>query len=178
MPGVLPTANSMIGFSLQNCWNQFIAQLCLVQHPNCPGSLLARHFQMPGTDDRTSCSQYQMIFGVASIGTNVAKADPSHSSYAAQALAQRGTAETMNALSELFNSSGPSTRLMTLQSVAQTEAGQSLLRTALSDLNEAVSSAAGVLLHQGGTRVAHSSGRLGALGIPEKYLRRILARAG
>lgn len=77
--------------------------------------------------------------------------DPSLSSYAAQALAQRGTAEAMNALSELFNSSGPSTRLMILQSVAQTEAGQSLLRTALSDLNEAVRSAAGVLLQQRGT---------------------------
>jgi hypothetical protein len=77
--------------------------------------------------------------------------DPSFSAYAAQALAQRGTAEAMSALSELFNSSGPSTRLMILQSVAQTEAGQSLLRTALSDLNEAVRSAAMALLQQGGT---------------------------
>jgi HEAT repeat protein len=75
--------------------------------------------------------------------------DPSFSAYAAQALAERGTAEAMNALSEMFNSSAPSTRLMILQSVAKTEAGQPLLRAALSDLNENVRSAAAALLQQG-----------------------------
>jgi Spy/CpxP family protein refolding chaperone len=65
-------------------------------------------------------------------------ADPSFSAYAAQALAERGTPEAMNALSEMLNSSDPSTRLMVLQSVAQTEAGLPFLRAALSDSNETV----------------------------------------
>jgi hypothetical protein len=75
--------------------------------------------------------------------------DPSFSAYAAQALAQRGTPEAMNALSEMLDSPDPSTRLMVLQSVAQTEAGLSVLRAALSDSNETVRSAAAALLQQG-----------------------------
>jgi len=76
-------------------------------------------------------------------------ADPLFSAYAAQALAARGTPEAMNALSEMLNSSDPSTRLIVLQSVAQTEAGLPLLRAALSDSNETVRSAAAALLQQG-----------------------------
>jgi len=75
--------------------------------------------------------------------------DTSLSAHAAQALAERGTPEAMNALSEMFNSSDPSTRLMILQSVAKTEAGQPLLRAALSDSNETVKSTAAALLQQG-----------------------------
>lgn len=75
-------------------------------------------------------------------------ADTSFSAYAAQALAERGTPEAMNALSEFLNGSDPSTRLMVLQSVAQTEAGLPLLRAALSDSNETVGSAAAALLEQ------------------------------
>jgi Spy/CpxP family protein refolding chaperone len=75
-------------------------------------------------------------------------ADPSFSASAAHALAERGTPEAMNALSELLNSSDPSTRLMLLQSVAQTQAGLAILRTALSDSNETVRSTAEVLLQQ------------------------------
>jgi HEAT repeat protein len=55
----------------------------------------------------------------------------------------------MDALSEMLNGSDPSTRLMVLQSVAQTEAGLPLLRAALSDSNETVRSAAAVLVQQG-----------------------------
>jgi hypothetical protein len=76
-------------------------------------------------------------------------ADPLFSAYAAHALAERSTPEAMNALSEMLNSSDPSTRLMVLQSVAQTEAGPPLLRAALSDGNETVRSAAAALLQQG-----------------------------
>jgi HEAT repeat protein len=76
-------------------------------------------------------------------------ADVLFSAYAAQALAQRGTPEAMDALSEMLNGSDPSTRLMVLQSVAQTEAGLPLLRAALSDSNETVRSAAAVLVQQG-----------------------------
>jgi HEAT repeats len=75
-------------------------------------------------------------------------ADPSFSAYAAQALAQRGTPEAMNALNEMLNGANPSTRLMVLQSVAQTEAGLPLLRAALSDSDETVRSAAAALLQQ------------------------------
>jgi HEAT repeat protein len=75
-------------------------------------------------------------------------ADPAFSAYAAQALAQRGTPEAMNALSGMLNSSDPSTRLLVLQSVAQTEAGLPLLRAALSDSNETVRSVAAALLQQ------------------------------
>ena len=75
-------------------------------------------------------------------------ADPSFSSYAAQALAERGTPEAMNALTEMLNSADPSTRLMVLHRVAQTEAGLPLLRAALSDSNETVRSAAAALLQQ------------------------------
>lgn len=74
--------------------------------------------------------------------------DSSFSAYAAQALAQRGSPEAMNALTDMLNSAAPSTRLMVLQSVAQTEAGLSLLRAALSDLDTTVRSAAAVLLQQ------------------------------
>ena len=76
-------------------------------------------------------------------------ADASFSAYAAEALAERGTTEAMNALTETLNSSDPSTRLMVLQSVSQTEAGLLLLRSALSDTNEVVRSAAAALLQQG-----------------------------
>lgn len=76
-------------------------------------------------------------------------ADPSFSAYAAQALAERGTPEAMNALSEMLNGSNTATRLTILQSVAQTEAGLSLLHAALSDFNETVRSAAAALLQQG-----------------------------
>ncbi|HXM99004.1 MAG TPA: HEAT repeat domain-containing protein [Candidatus Dormibacteraeota bacterium] len=76
-------------------------------------------------------------------------ADPSLSEYAAHALAERGTPDAMNALSEMLKSSDPSTRLMILQSVAQTEAGPPLLRAALSDSNETVRSAAAALLQRG-----------------------------
>jgi len=75
-------------------------------------------------------------------------ADSSFSAYAAQALAQRGTPEAVNALTDMLNGADPSTRLMVLQSVAQTEAGLSLLRTALSDSNATVRSAAAALLQQ------------------------------
>jgi Spy/CpxP family protein refolding chaperone len=75
-------------------------------------------------------------------------ADPSFSASAAHALAERGTPEAMNALSELLNSSDPSTRLMLLQSVAQTQAGLAILRAALSDSNETVRSTAEALLQQ------------------------------
>src|SRR5260370_39092709 len=73
-------------------------------------------------------------------------ADPSFSAYAAHALAERGTPEATNALSEMLNSSDPSTRLMILQSVAETEAGLALLRAALSDSNETVREAGLALL--------------------------------
>jgi len=75
-------------------------------------------------------------------------ADSSFSAYAAQALAQRGTPEAMNALTDMLNSANPSTRLTILQSVAQTEAGLSLLRAALSDSDSTVKSAAAALLQQ------------------------------
>jgi hypothetical protein len=75
-------------------------------------------------------------------------ADASFSAYAAQALAERGTPEAMNALTDMLNSSDPSSRLTVLQSVAQTEAGLSLVRAALSDSDAAVKSAAAVLLEQ------------------------------
>ena len=75
-------------------------------------------------------------------------ADSSFSAYAAQALAQRGTPEAMNALTDMLNSANPSTRLTVLQSVAQTEAGLSLLRAALSDSDATVRSAAAALLQQ------------------------------
>ena len=75
--------------------------------------------------------------------------DPSFSAYAAQALAERGTPKAMNALSEMLNSPDPSTRLMILQSVAETKAGLALLRAALSDSDETVRSAAAALLQQG-----------------------------
>jgi Spy/CpxP family protein refolding chaperone len=75
-------------------------------------------------------------------------ADPSFSAYAAQALAERGTPKAMNALSEMLNSPDPSTRLMILQSVAETKAGLALLRAALSDSDETVRSAAAALLQQ------------------------------
>jgi Spy/CpxP family protein refolding chaperone len=74
--------------------------------------------------------------------------DPSFSASAAHALAERGTPEAMTALSQLVNSSDPSTRLMVLQSVAQTQAGLAILRGALSDSNETVRSAAADLLQQ------------------------------
>ena len=74
--------------------------------------------------------------------------DSLFSAYAAQALAERGTPEAMSALTNMFNSSDPSTRLMVLQSVAQTQAGLSLLRSALSDSSETVRSAAAALLQQ------------------------------
>lgn len=74
--------------------------------------------------------------------------DSSLSAYAAQALAQRGSPEAMNALTDMLNSAAPSTRLMVLQSVAQTEAGLPLLRGALSDSDAAVKSAAAILLQQ------------------------------
>jgi len=74
--------------------------------------------------------------------------DSSFSAYAAQALAQRGTLEAMNALTDMLNSANPSTRLTILQSVAQTEAGLSLLRAALSDSDATVKSAAAALLQQ------------------------------
>jgi HEAT repeat protein len=73
-------------------------------------------------------------------------ADPSFSAYAAHALAERGTPEAMNALSEMLNSSDPSTRFMILQSVAETEAGLALLHAALSDSNETVREAGLALL--------------------------------
>src|ERR1700738_4805623 len=63
-------------------------------------------------------------------------ADPSFSASAAHALAERSTPEAMEALSGLLNSSDPSTRLMVLQSVAQTPAGLPILRGALSNSNE------------------------------------------
>ena len=75
-------------------------------------------------------------------------ADPAFSAYAAQALAQRGTPEAMNALTDMLNGANPSTRLTILQSVAQTEAGLSLLRAALSDSDATVRSSAAVLLQQ------------------------------
>jgi hypothetical protein len=75
-------------------------------------------------------------------------ADPSFSASAAHALAERSTPEAMDALSGLLNSSDPSTRLMVLQSVAQTPAGLPILRGALSDSNETVRSAAAALLQQ------------------------------
>jgi HEAT repeat protein len=75
-------------------------------------------------------------------------ADSSFSAYAAKALAQRGTPEAMNALSEVLNSSDTSTRLMVLQTVDGTEAGLPLLRAALSNSNETVRSTAAALLQQ------------------------------
>ena len=74
--------------------------------------------------------------------------DSSFSAYAAQALAQRGSPEAMNALTDMLNSAAPSTRLMVLQSVAQTPAGLLILRGALSDSNETVRSTAEALLQQ------------------------------
>jgi hypothetical protein len=74
--------------------------------------------------------------------------DPTLSSNAAQALASLGTPEAMNALNQMFNSSNASTQLMILQSVGQTQAGQDLLRMALSESNESVSSAAATMLAQ------------------------------
>jgi hypothetical protein len=75
-------------------------------------------------------------------------ADSSLSSYAAQALAARGTATATNALGEMLSSSEASTRLMILESVTQTEAGLPLLRMALSDSSETVRSVAEDLLQQ------------------------------
>jgi len=75
-------------------------------------------------------------------------ADSSFSAYAAKALAQRGTPEAMNALTDVLNRSDPSTRLMVLQTVAGTEAGLPLLRAALSNSNETVRSTAAALLQQ------------------------------
>jgi HEAT repeat protein len=86
-------------------------------------------------------------------------ADASFSGYAAKALAERGTPQAMDALSERLNSSDTSTRLTVLQSVAGTEAGLTLLRSALSDTNEAVRSAAAALLQQSEATTSLGTGR-------------------
>ena len=86
-------------------------------------------------------------------------ADASFTAYAAKALAERGTPEAMNALSERLNSSDASTRLTVLQNVAGTEAGLTLIRSALSDSNEAVRSAAAALLQQGEATTLLGTGR-------------------
>lgn len=80
--------------------------------------------------------------------------DPALSTAAVQTLATSGKAEAMDALKEGLKSANPSTRLMIIGSVAQTEAGLPLLREAVSDPDGMVSSAAETLLQQalaGGT---------------------------
>jgi hypothetical protein len=116
--------------------------LSQINDPSQPGRLQALQLlsQSPQADEQTVLTTLIDALN----GT-----DTSLSAHAAQALAERGTAEAMNALSEMFNSSDPSTRLMILQSVANTEAGQPLLRAALSDSNETVRSAAAALVQQG-----------------------------
>jgi HEAT repeat protein len=72
--------------------------------------------------------------------------DPLFRAHAVQALAGRGDADAMDALSEAFHGADPSTRVLVLEGVAQSEAGLLLLPEALSDSDETVRSAAATLI--------------------------------
>lgn len=74
--------------------------------------------------------------------------DPSLVAYAIQALAARGGADAMAALSEAFQSADVSTKLTIIDSVANVQGGRSLISEATSDADATVSSTAATLLKQ------------------------------
>ncbi len=86
--------------------------------------------------------------------------DPSFIAYAVQELAGRDNAEAMDALSAAFHSTDPSTRLMIIQSVANTQEGLPLLSEALSDTDETVSNAAAAPAQTGWIRALRRCERI------------------
>ncbi len=84
--------------------------------------------------------------------------DPSFSAYAVQVLAGRGDAEAIDTLRQALRSADPAARLMIIQGAGQMPAGSPLLREAMADPDEAVSSAAAALLNNQ-TGAADPSGK-------------------
>ena len=80
--------------------------------------------------------------------------DPAFNAFAIQELAGQDNAAAAEALREALHSPYASTRLMVLESVVNTEAGLPLLREALTDSDETVSSAAAALLKQAEDRTS------------------------
>jgi hypothetical protein len=80
------------------------------------------------------------------LGDALKDPDPAFVAYAVQALAGLGNAAAMDALSDAFQGADQSTKLMIINSVANTEAGLPLLSEALSDPDAAVSDAAATVL--------------------------------
>ncbi len=74
--------------------------------------------------------------------------DSSVGNYALQALARRAEPEGMGALTQAFQSSDAQTRLLIINSVAQTDAGLQFLREARSDSDETVRNAAASRLEE------------------------------
>jgi hypothetical protein len=118
-------------------------------------SLLAQFRSAGSADSRLQALTILDQSGVADDQTMVAALrdalrdpDSDLNSYAVQALVGHGGEQAMDALTEALHSPDPATRLMVVESVAQTDEGLPLLREAASDPDESVSSAATALLKE------------------------------
>lgn len=87
---------------------------------------------------------------MAVLGDALKDPDPAFVAYAVQQLAGFGNAAAIDALSDAFEGADQPTKLMIMNSVANTEAGGSLLVEALSDPDATVSNAAETVLTQVG----------------------------
>ncbi len=96
--------------------------------------------------ERSGVAEEQLL--VSTLRDALQDPDPSISASAIQSLAGQGGAGAIDALSTALHSSDRSTRLLVIQSVAGTAAAVPLLREALSDQDETVSSLAATLLKQ------------------------------
>jgi hypothetical protein len=98
--------------------------------------------QSPMADDQTV---------MAVLGDALKDPDPAFVAFAVQTLAGLSTEDAMDALSDAFQDADSSTKLMIIDSVANTEAGRPLLGAALSDPDATVSSAAATVLKRFGS---------------------------